>query len=538
MIRILLTMVMCLCALCGVQAQTIQNNSRWWDGSVLYTAKVVGNKVTMTGISENEGGFKFELNKVEGKQGEYLLAGTEEQAMALRAKVGWRVQYVRQDGMYFLAIRNPKGDAVWQMTLTPDDLKHHINFEREVEQEPVGELLSNWLMNTTYLGRFSKDELRLMRNEVLARHGWKFQSKDLQEYFGKQPWYKPGKDNNAIKLHVIEQLNIQLIKSEETVPDSERGYMDMSSSTYNKDLKELAIGEGHFPGGLDDDGRGSDEVDGEAFYVVTNESEFLAALGSNRTVAIAAGVHLNLSRVLEREDMFKNRQGRRWASIATYIISKEPLVVSESETDGRQLALLNMKNLIIKGEQNASIEVDPRYSYTLYFINCENIEVQNLTMGHTEGGTCSGGVIGVKGGRMIFVKDCDLYGCGTYGVELMETSDFTLMNSNIHDCTYGIMELRSTMAVTFTRCDFFNNREYTLIEGWENMGLTFNDCRFFANWGDAPLFRLEQTFYMNNCKIYHPSENLGTIDNAEKKGCKFFENPLDNSIEGRDIGPK
>ena len=133
MIRILLTMVMCLCALCGVQAQTIQNNSRWWDGSVLYTAKVVGNKVTMTGISENEGGFKFELNKVEGKQGEYLLAGTEEQAMALRAKVGWRVQYVRQDGMYFLAIRNPKGDAVWQMTLTPDDLKHHINFEREVE---------------------------------------------------------------------------------------------------------------------------------------------------------------------------------------------------------------------------------------------------------------------------------------------------------------------------------------------------------------------------------------------------------------------
>ena len=401
-------MVMCLCALCGVQAQTIQNNSRWWDGSVLYTAKVVGNKVTMTGISENEGGFKFELNKVEGKQGEYLLAGTEEQAMALRAKVGWRVQYVRQDGMYFLAIRNPKGDAVWQMTLTPDDLKHHINFEREVEQEPVGELLSNWLMNTTYLGRFSKDELRLMRNEVLARHGWKFQSKDLQEYFGKQPWYKPGKDNNAIKLHVIEQLNIQLIKSEETVPDSERGYMDMSSSTYNKDLKELAIGEGHFPGGLDDDGRGPDEVDGEAYFVVTNESEFLAALGSNRTVAIAAGVHLNLSRVLEREDMFKNRQGRRWASIATDIISKEPLVVSESETDGRQLALLNMKNLIIKGEQNASIEVDPRYSYTLYFINCENIEVQNLTMGHTEGGTCSGGVIGVKGGRMICVKDGDL----------------------------------------------------------------------------------------------------------------------------------
>ena len=523
--RLLLSMVMCLYALCGIQAQTIQNNSKWWDGSVLYTAKVVGNQVTMNGISEHEGGFKFELIKVEGKQGEYLMAGTEEQAMALRAKVGWRVQYVRQDGMYFLAIRNPKGDAVWQMTLTPDDLSHHIAFEREVEQEPVGELLSNWLMNTTYLARFSKDELRLMRNEVLARHGWKFQSKDLQEYFGKQSWYKPGNDNKTIKLHVIEQLNIQLIKSEETVPDSERG---------------LVIGKGHFPGGLDDDGRGPDEVDGQDFYVVTNETEFLAALGSNRTVAIAAGAHLNLSRVLEREEMFRNQPGRRWCGDATAIISKDPLVVSESETDGQQLALLNMSNLVIRGEQNSSIEVDPRYSYCIYFINCDHCEVQNLTIGHTEGGFCSGGVIGVRGGRQNVVKDCDLYGCGTYGLDLIETTDFSLINSNIHDCTYGIMQLRSCVAVKFNKCDFFNNREYSLIEGWGNEGLTFDDCRFFANWGDASLFRLDNTFYLMGCKVYHPTENLGSMNTCEQIGKKteFIDNPLDKNIQGRDLGPK
>ena len=170
---------------------------------------------------------------------------------------------------------------------------------------------------------------------------------------------------------------------------------------------------GQFPGGLDDDGRGPDETDGAMVYSVTNESEFLAALGNNRTVIIAAGVHLNLSRVLENEEMFLKVPGRRWVSSATDIISKQPLVVSESETDGRQLALLNFTGLIIKGEQNSSIEVDPRYSYCLYFINCKNCEVHNLTIGHTEGGFCSGGVIGVKGGRMIMVKDCDLYGCGT-----------------------------------------------------------------------------------------------------------------------------
>ena len=405
--KIVLTVVMCLFALCGVQAQTIQNGSKWWDGAVLYTANVQGNSVNMNGEGEHSDRFHFELTKVEGKSGEYILTGSETEAASLRAKVGWRVQYIRQDGMYFLAVRNPNGDAVWQMTLTPDNLEHSLNFERYLEQQPVSDQLSNCLLNTTYLGRFSKDQLRIMRNEILARHGWKFQSKDLQEYFGKQPWYKPGNDNKAIKLHIIEQLNIQLIKSEETVPDTFRSYGADASQ---------------YVGGLADDGRGPDEVGtvlGENVYLVSTETQFLDALGNNRTVIVAKNVHLNLSRVLENEELFLKKTGRRWASDATAIITKQPMVVSESETDGRQLALLNFSGLVIKGERNSSIEVDPRYSYCLYFINCDHCEVQNLTIGHTEGGYCSGGVIGVRGGRQNLVKDCDLYGCGTYGLDLI-----------------------------------------------------------------------------------------------------------------------
>ena len=309
-----------------------------------------------------------------------------------------------------------------------------------------------------------------------------------------------------------------------------------SGSTYNSDLRELVDGKSHFPGGLDDDGRGPDED----IYIVRNETEFLAALGNNRTVVIAADVHLNLSRVLENEQMFRNQPGRRWCVNATDIISKEPLIVSESETDGQQLALLNMKNLIIKGENNASIEVDPRYSYCLYFINCQNCEVHNLTIGHSQGGFCSGGVIGVRGGRMIMVKDCDLYGCGTYGLDLIETTDFSLNNSNIHDCTYGIMQLRSCTAVKFNTCDFFSNREYSLIEGWGCMGVSFEDCRFFANWGDAPLFALDEEFYLSGCEIYHPTEKLGKIGMAQQTGKKnkFSDNPFDKSIQNRGTGPK
>jgi hypothetical protein len=49
----------------------------------------------------------------------------------------------------------------------------------------------------------------------VARHGYRFQSKDLQEYFDKQPWYKPAASNASVKLSLVEQLNVDLIKSVE-----------------------------------------------------------------------------------------------------------------------------------------------------------------------------------------------------------------------------------------------------------------------------------------------------------------------------------
>lgn len=525
--KLLFVIILCLCALCGVQAQTISNGSKWWDGNVLYTAKVdAAGNVKMNGVNAHEGGFLFQLSKVPDAQGRYVLSPNESDPyIPVRGKIGARVDYIRQDGMNFLAIRKSNGDVCYTLVLTPDNRQDCAAQEKYAESQPIGDIITGMLLNTTYLSHFSKSDLRLMRNEILARHGWRFQSKDLQEHFGRQAWYKPVADNSTIKLNIIEQTNIQLIKSEELMPDDERGY---------------EISPEDFPGGLADDGRGPDEIDGEAFYSVTNESEFIAALGNDRTVVIAAGVHLNLSRVLEREEMFLNQPGRRWCGDASAIVSKEPLVVSESETDGQQLALVNMKNLRIKGEENSSIEVDPRYSYCIYLINCENCEVQNLTIGHTEGGFCSGGVIGVKGGRRNLVMDCDLYGCGTYGLDLIETTDFSLLNSNVHDCTYGIMQLRSCVGVKFNTCDFFSNREYTLIEGWGNEGLVFDDCRFFANWGDAPLFSLDNTFYLMGCQIYHPTQNLGSVNRAEQVGKKtvFIDNPLDPNIKGRGLGPR
>lgn len=305
---------------------------------------------------------------------------------------------------------------------------------------------------------------------------------------------------------------------------------------YNADLRELVDEGDYYAGGLADDGRGPEVIDGVATWSVNSAREFINALGSDRTIIVAEDTHINLSDVLEIQKAFEGYPDRRWGMQSSDLIGPKSLILSESETDGQQLALLNMSNLKIKGAKNSSIEVNPRYAFCLKFVNCANCAVENLTIGHTVGGFCSGGVIGVEQSS-VTVKDCDLYGCGTYGLDLRDTYNFRLINSSIHDCTYGIIQMNKCTLTTFERCDFFNNREYGLIEGWGNNGVKFDDCRFFANWGDSKLFFFDSIFSLINCKVYHPSENLGTMDKSVNRGSQFIDNPLDSSIMNRGVGP-
>lgn len=78
--------------------------------------------------------------------------------------------------------------------------------------------LSEQVCSIILLGKFNKQELRLLRNDIMARHGYTFQSADLREHFTQQPWYKPAANNAGIRLSPIEQLNVELIQSLESAP--------------------------------------------------------------------------------------------------------------------------------------------------------------------------------------------------------------------------------------------------------------------------------------------------------------------------------
>lgn len=67
------------------------------------------------------------------------------------------------------------------------------------------------LLKEDYLWGKSPSELRIMRNEIFARYGYKFNSADLKEYFSSQKWYIPKYDNVNNYLTEIDKQNIDLI---------------------------------------------------------------------------------------------------------------------------------------------------------------------------------------------------------------------------------------------------------------------------------------------------------------------------------------
>jgi hypothetical protein len=90
------------------------------------------------------------------------------------------------------------------------------NQERNVAVS-VGDMdkFQNSLLTEELLKGLSMNDLRLLRNEFLARRGYKFNTPGIRQYFDWRDWYKPLKDQRKVKLNETEKQNIKLIESVE-----------------------------------------------------------------------------------------------------------------------------------------------------------------------------------------------------------------------------------------------------------------------------------------------------------------------------------
>ena len=59
------------------------------------------------------------------------------------------------------------------------------------------------------------DKLKIMRNEIYARHSYIFKTEEMQKHFSRQPWYTPLHSDVSSELSDTEKANVKYIKGYE-----------------------------------------------------------------------------------------------------------------------------------------------------------------------------------------------------------------------------------------------------------------------------------------------------------------------------------
>ena len=82
----------------------------------------------------------------------------------------------------------------------------------------------NHIYTQEELSDLTREELRIARNEIYARHGRKFKSDDLNSYFSGKSWYRPSVDGDAFDDSVLNESetgNLAAVKAAEENAPSE-----------------------------------------------------------------------------------------------------------------------------------------------------------------------------------------------------------------------------------------------------------------------------------------------------------------------------
>ena len=152
------------------------------------------------------------LGKHSGAEWKVLLAEVE----AIHGKrfddEPWLQQYFEERYWYFPSEKYDakKLSAIEQKNL--DILSNAQKRQRNVAILPGDmQFFENKALTEQMLRGLSLHELRLLRNEVYARHGRMFRAEWLQQYFFFQPWYNPDENFKDEELSGNDKLNVETI---------------------------------------------------------------------------------------------------------------------------------------------------------------------------------------------------------------------------------------------------------------------------------------------------------------------------------------
>lgn len=237
---------------------------------------------------------------------------------------------------------------------------------------------------------------------------------------------------------------------------------------------------------------------------VSSAEDFLAALGSNREIILNSEDGFLLTPAIQ--EMIEAGKLKRFDRSSR---AKQTGLLYEEDFDGPQVVLAGFKDLIIRSanDDRQCIEVTPRYVNVLTFVSCENITLTNLYLGHTDEGYCSNGVLGFDDCSNVKITNCGLYGCGTEGIELRQSTNFTMQDSEIFHCSYHIMHLYGSSNCKFLNCTFYNNREFEQVSvDSDCQNVLYDRCVFTKNQGTLFNLYKPENVVLRRCVIQHDGD--------------------------------
>ena len=259
---------------------------------------------------------------------------------------------------------------------------------------------------------------------------------------------------------------------------------------------------------------------------VNDAISFVHALRSNRTIVLDCDIDFgkelqNLAKYNPDEiQVYREYEDVDIAAISN--LHNRPYLTEEF--DGMQLNLHDIHNLTIRSNESLGtylLRIEPRYAYVLRFVNCSNIKLENLVMGHTEGGYCEGGVVAFKNCRDVTINHCDLYGCGMEGINFSNSSKLRFTNSIIRDCTYQIMDLSTSQDIVFEKSLFLRNKEFTQLNIRGCNEVYFRECLFHSNQGPF-LSEYKSNISFVKCDICHDVNQLGDLHMTPLIDCNVW----------------
>lgn len=168
-------------------------------------------------------------------------------------------------------------------------------------------------------------------------------------------------------------------------------------------------------------------------------------------------------------------------------------IFKEEVFDGNQLVVSNISNVTVVGD-NSTLLVNPRYANVICFRECSNIKLIGLTLGHTpRKGSCMGSVLRFENCNNIQLDSLELFGCGTYGIELENCTNIRTNGTKIFECSYGALSIINSNLEFSNSMIYDCNKTVGCIIEATNSQLDFNNVSIFNNYIDNYLISLESS---------------------------------------------